>query len=415
MAMRHRRTGSVLLLATLAIVGTPALAGAQTATLVQDGGVLEVRGGQTRIEIPLTCSGPGSPGVPERVRAVSMVHHRGRIYVAARRCGLLRVMLGFRTVTGAEWLYPGQDVASVARVGQEIVAYLVRPDQTRRVVVARTDWVVSSGANPAPAVAPEASEHAAREPVEVHIYRPGPPAPRSDESIVTPPRHGDSWEIGGSLLTSLAFGGGYGPPSGPGGAGLTTRAYVVYRAEFPLMARLELMPFTMSIATRSVFGALAMLSAGLDLQGFGLGFGVGIGSVNELRSPGYEYDYPVVPVFAPSMRIGVVDGLHISGRAGFSVGKFGVHFALTEVLAQIPLAADWALSVRFAYSTSGNLEGQLGLRAWAHGRGEAGSIALRFEGGVVGALGIVSNTGSSTVRNILFLGPGLGIGVEGRL
>ena len=259
-------------------------------------------------------------------------------------------------------------------------------------------------------------------PATVPAERVPPHVSSMPASAMDPPRRGGQWEIATSVLAWI--------PVSADGAGGLARAHALYRFDVPMMVRADLLPLGFSFADDGRgAGAFGLLSLGFDHQVIGLSVGVGAASNNEHDQviPSVPRPGEPAPLFVPGpgamtaivlgIRVGVADGLAFWLRSGIAIDhqSLGSKFAIFEGWGQVPFGPQWALTLRGSWTMAGTADLLVGMRVWLEGRGGPGSIALRLSGGFVRLTYQPPSRGRGYPDDIDHLGPGLGIGIEGRL
>jgi hypothetical protein len=333
-------------------------------------------------------------------------------WVAAGRCGALRLRLGPERLRAVDFLLPSEEVESVRAREGTVLAYVRVPGAaTPAVRVLRQPPAPelvdpTDGAPPSPA--PRRRPRAEGPVVAVAARE------RSGPRVLAPPRQADRWALGGSIFGFFA-------PTASG-AGLLARAHVVYRAAFPFAVRAELTPLGLSTGDDGRgAGAFGLLSAELDLHAFGAGIGLGVTSNNEhdqnASAAAPEPASGAMLTVVPSIRIGASDGLRVTLRAGLAVDPVdgGTGFALASGFVQIPIGRRWAMTFRGGWSRGGTAEARVGMRVWLRGLGDAGSVALLLDGGLGRVVFHPPLRARGYPDPVDHLGPGFGAGVETRL
>lgn len=375
----------------LAVLLTSMLAlqvSAQRSQSMLRGRVLHIEGPDGRMDLELPC------------RSRAAIRVADRTYVATR-CGVVRVELTRAGLNRVHTGLRGQSVREVRVEGGFVVAELASP-RGRVVRIERVvppDEFTDPDADPFSAQLPERGEH-----LVVRIWQ-----PPSGPALMDPPRQEDRWSLGASLFSFV--------PVASSGLGLITRAHLAYASTLPLSVRADLMPLGYVWSSGgNTAGVLGLVGAELDTHVVGFGVAAGGVSNNEHDPYSSNIEPDAMLVAAPTLRIGVTDGLHLIVRAGVALGGPSARFGFFQSTAQIPLTHDLALSLAFDYGLSGNIEVRAGLRLWMIGRGQAGSLALTFDGG-----GSRLQYRGPWIRDrgypptVDHFGPGVGLGVEARL
>lgn len=358
-----------------------------------------------RVEVALPCPTHG------------MTREGARVYLAAGRCGVVRLEVGPNDVRRADQLLVGLEVVGVFHRDGAIYGQV---HDLGPVFVDAPSLPWSAGGMGGPelrAAHPDATSEFATPDmgsatpvtslaIRVRRSLPPPPSPR----VATPPRHGDSWEMGGEGFGFLAT-------DSDSGFGLLARSWLVYRASIPLSLRLDLMPVGLAVSDATYGTGLGLVSAGLDYEGIALG--VGVGATSYRGSYGELIDTAALALGA-HVRFGVADGLHFALRSGLHFDhQDEARFTFVEGVLQVPLTRRVALFWRGSVAIE-PLRAQLdhGVRVWVHGHGEPGSVALRCSFGwgfERGQEPPTCRSGSCWSSSFDLSGPGAGVGVEGRL
>ncbi|MCA9609614.1 MAG: hypothetical protein KC619_28645 [Myxococcales bacterium] len=397
MGRRHIAVG---LVAALTLVGA-GRASAQEVVRTDTGVEMRTIDGG-RIAVTLPCPSQG------------MARLGPRLYLAAGRCGVVRLEVAADGFVRADQLLVGLDVVGIGPREGGVYAQ-VRDLGPRFVDALSLPWAAGGIGGPEiRAVHSDAAQEfaapdvdtASTAPLVLRVQR--SPSPPPNRRVATPPRRGDSWEMGGE---AFAF---FGTSSG-WGFGLLARSWLVYRASIPLAVRLDLTPVGVVISDAPYGTALGLASVDLDFEGFALGFGIGGTSFHESYAPN---DSPAL-AFGGHLRLGVTDGLAFSVRSGFHLGDDGgARFSFLEGVLDTPLTQMVAVFFRGSIAID-PIRAQLdhGMRVWILGHGEAGSVALRVTFGWAIERGYVPPTCGApcSARPFDLSGFGGGLGVEGRM
>ncbi|MFH2005098.1 MAG: hypothetical protein ABI333_00795 [bacterium] len=221
-------------------------------------------------------------------------------------------------------------------------------------------------------------------------------------SIVAPPRVGSVFSFKFMLRPII--------PVGNAGFGAQLELWATYRFRLPIAIHLLIDPLGFAVGKGPdgvAFAGHALLAA--DLRLFEIGVGVGGTSLNtgEGDEPAFSMNQYV--------RLGALDGFNFEVHNVLVWDRGRFEYAGTTGGFQIPVGTKFWLLFRGGYRMAGYWFGEAGLRARLMGNGTSGSLFLTATVGAASVFDRVRDSVNNYYRDVSYLGPMGGLGMEWRL
>jgi hypothetical protein len=249
-----------------------------------------------------------------------------------------------------------------------------------------------------------------------------PTESKTTSNPVLPPRLGGLWEFGFTARPFLAL--------GTFGFGTISDATIRRRLDGPWSIEARIEPLGIGLADEGNVVALSGNFIGsYDTRYFSVGLGAGWAAINDNlddASASFDASPEIEPTrfdevksglsIAQSVRLGSVDGMHLSVFNTFLLYRDEFNYGGTTAAGQFPVREGvWLLIRGGGGAATGYAFGELGLRVRVLGAGDSGSLFLSPSVGGGGLSGERKcDYYDGCVESVSYGGPLVGLGVEWR-